>query len=156
MNEQTSTWVTIGGGALMLIALFPGWSSISFAGVSESGDSPFDYFFTGGIAWLLVVAVGVLAVLRMTGKLGGAQNWSMIMALGAIVGALLMVIRILLGGRSELGIDLDRGPGMYIGFVAALVAAAGAVMGYLAGGGELADLKDMDKIKGAVDNDPDT
>ena len=39
---------------------------------------------------------------------------------------------------------------------AAVVAATGAVLGYLAGGGSLADLKDVDKIKGAVDSDPDT
>ena len=156
MNEQTSSWITIGGGALMLIALFPGWSSISIGPITESGDSPFNYFFTGGIAWLLCVAVGVLALLKQLGKLGGAQNWAMIFTAAAGLAALLMLIRIIMGGRSELGISLDRGAGMYIGFVAALVTAAGATMGFLAGGGSLSDLKDVDKLKGAIDDDPDT
>ena len=49
----------------------------------------------------------------------------------------------------EAGFDLDRGPGMYVAFVAAVIALVGAVMNYKATGGDLNDLKDLNKIKGA-------
>ena len=68
-------WLMVGGGAAMLIlGMALDWSS--FGGVS--GDGPFDYFFTGGIAWLLVVAVGVLAFLASPGKLPENQPWPLI------------------------------------------------------------------------------
>lgn len=153
-NFKTSDWLMVGGGVAMLILGFAlPWSSISFAGVSETGDGPFDYFFTGGIAWLLVVAVGVLAFLRAAGKLPESQPWGIIFVGGAGLATLLMLIRVILGGREEIGIELDRGIGMYLALVWAAIALAGAVMGFQAAGGNLKDLTDMDKLKGAFDND---
>lgn len=144
----------VGGGAAMLILGFAlPWSSISFGGVSSTGDGPFNYFITGGIAWLLVVAVGVLALLKALGKLPATQPWGIIFLAMAGIATLLMLIQVILGGRSELGIDLDRGIGMYGGLVWAAVTAAGAFMSFQAGGGELSDLTDMNKLKDAFDGD---
>ena len=168
MNSKTSNGLMVGGGALMLIAFVLGWTKAEAFGVSETGDNPIGhYFFTGGIAWIVVVAVGVLGILRMTGKLSGPQNWGIILAVLSILGALLMVIQVLMGANTPaefeaLGIDdaiaiaITRGPGMYVGLVAAVIAAAGGVMGFTAGGGDLKDLTDIDKLKGAVDDDPNT
>ncbi|MEM1334262.1 MAG: hypothetical protein AAGG08_12475, partial [Actinomycetota bacterium] len=112
-NFKTSDWLMVGGGGAMLILGFVlPWSTVSVGGFSESGDSPFDYFFTGGIAWLLVTAVGVLAFLRAAGKLGDSQPWPLIFILATGLATVLMLLRVILGGRSELGIDLDRGVGM--------------------------------------------
>ncbi len=63
--------------------------------------------------------------------------------------ALLMLLRVILGAGEELGFDLDRGPGMWVAFIAAAVAFAGAVMNYTSSGGKLSDLTDMDKMRGA-------
>ena len=82
-----------------------------------------------------------------------SQPWHLIFLAAAGLAALLMIIRIILGGRSELGIDLDRGFGMYVGAIAAIVAAAGAFLNFQAAGGELSDLTDMDKLKDAFDGD---
>jgi hypothetical protein len=72
-------WLMIGGGAAMLIlGMALDWTSVSVAGFSSSGDGPFDYFFTGGIAWILVVVVGVLAFLKPMGKLPETQPWPLI------------------------------------------------------------------------------
>ena len=140
-------WLMVGGGAAMLIlGMALDWSS--FGGVS--GDGPFDYFFTGGIAWLLVVAVGVLAFLRASGKLPENQPWALIFLGATGLAAILMILRILLGGRDVGGgFEVDRGTGMYLAVVWTGIALAGAVMNFTASGGNLSDLKDMDKIKGS-------
>ena len=47
-----------------------------------------------------------------------------------------------------LGVDVGRGIGMILSTLAVLVAAAGAVMGYTESGGNINDLKDINKLKG--------
>ncbi len=142
---KTSDWLMIGGGAAMLILGFVlDWTSVDTGFGSASGDGPFDYFFTGGIAWLLVVAVGVLALLNALGKLPATQPWPLIFLAGAGLAAILMLLRIILGARFDFA---DRGIGMYGAFVWALVAAAGAYLNFQASGGNLKDLTDVDKLK---------
>ncbi len=132
---------------MLILGFVLPWSTVNIGGFSDSGDNPFNYFFTGGIAWILVSAVGVLALLRALGKLPESQPWPLIFLGASGIAAILMILRILLGGRSELGIDLDRGSGMYVAAIAAIVTAAGAFMNFQASGGELSDLTDMDKLK---------
>jgi hypothetical protein len=150
---KTSDWLMIAAGAVMLIlGMALDWASIDTAFGSASGNGPFDYFFTGGISWLLVVGVGVVALLLALGTIKpNTAPWPLILVLASALAALLMLIRIILGGGEESGIDFDRGPGMYVAFLAAIVSVVGAVMGYRAAGGDLNDLKDFNKIKGAFD-----
>jgi|TARA_R110002110_G_scaffold91535_3_gene238347 hypothetical protein len=49
------------------------WSTVATGFRNAGGDSPFAYFFIGGIAWLLVAAVAVLAFLRVDGTLQQTQ-----------------------------------------------------------------------------------
>lgn len=144
---KTPDWLMIAAGAIMLIfGMVLDWAKVG----SVSGNGPFDYFFTGGIAWLLVVAAGVIAFLLAGGTIKpGGPPWSLILVLGTGLAALLMLIRIIMGGGEESGIDLDRGPGMYVAFIAAILAVVGAVLNYKATGGDLNDLKDFNKMKGA-------
>jgi len=130
------------------------WSTVSAFGVSDSGDGPFDYFITGGIAWLLIVAVGILALLRAAGKLPTTQPWTMIFLAAAALATLLMLLRLILGGRELVaGFEADRGIGMYGAFVWSAVSLAGAFMGFQAGGGELSDLTNMGKLKEGFSSD---
>ena len=55
-----------------------------------------------------------------------------------------MVLRIIMGARFEFA---DRGIGMYGALIWAGIAAAGAFMHFQASGGDLNDLKDINKIK---------
>ena len=81
----------------------------------SSGDGPFDYFFTGGIAWFLVVAVGVLAFLHPPASCRPTQPWPLIFLGATALAAILMILRILLGGRDVGGgFEVDRGTGMYL------------------------------------------
>ena len=117
-------WLMVGGGAAMLILGFMlDWTSVSAGGFSTSGDGPFNYFFTGGIAWLLVVAVGVLAFLRAAGILADNQPWSLIFLGATGLATILMVLRIIMGARFDFA---DRGIGMYGALIWSGIALAGA------------------------------
>lgn len=148
-NFKVSDWLMAGGGLAMLILGFVlPWSTVSFAGVSDSGDGPFDYFLTGGIAWILTVAVGVLALLRALGKLPETQPWPLIFLAAGGVATLLMIIQVILGGRELVaGFDADRGVGMYLALVWAAIVEAGAFMSFQESGGDIKDLTNMDKLK---------
>ena len=150
-NFKVSDWLMAGGGLAMLILGFVlPWSSVSFGGVSDSGDGPFDYFLTGGIAWILVVAVGILALLRALGKLPETQPWPLIFLAAAGVAVLLMIIQVILGGRELVaGFDADRGIGMYLALVWAIIVEVGAFMAFQEAGGDIKDLTSIDKIKGS-------
>jgi peptidoglycan/LPS O-acetylase OafA/YrhL len=138
-------WLMIGGGAAMLLlGLVLDWTSVSIAGFSTSGDGPFNYFFTGGIAWILVVGVGVLALLNQLGKLPSTQPWPLIFLGAGGLAAILMILRILLGARFD---EAERGIGMYGAVIWTGITLAGAFINFTASGGDLNDLKDMNKLK---------
>lgn len=142
---KTPDWLMIGGGLAMLVLGFVlDWTSVDTGFGSASGDGPFDYFFTGGLAWLLVVAVGVLALLHVMGKLPANQPWPLIFLAGTGLAVVLMLLRIILGARFDFA---DRGIGMYGAFLWAAIAAAGAYLNFQASGGNLKDLTDVDKLK---------
>lgn len=155
---KTSDWLKIGGGALMLIAGFLNWVKVSGFGVSSSGGNAFDFFFTGTIPWLLVVAAGVISVLLASGTIKpGKLPWTLILLAATGLAAVLLLLRILFNpieGKDSieaLGGSVGRGIGMYLSFIAAAVALAGSVMGFKESGGDLNDLKDINKIKAAFD-----
>jgi hypothetical protein len=148
---KTSDWLMVGGGAAMLILGFVlDWTTVDTGFGSAGGDSPFSYFFTGGIAWLLVVAVGVLAFLRVNGNLPESQPWPLIFLGATGLATLLMLLRIILGARFDFA---SRGIGMFGALIWAGVALAGAFMNFQASGGDLNDLKDMNKIKASFGGD---
>jgi hypothetical protein len=140
-------WLLVAGGAVMLIfGLALDWAKYDFRGISDSGNNAFDYFFTGGIAWLLVVAAGVIVVLLATGSIAPDPTpWALILLLGTGLATLLMLLRLILGAGDE----LDRAAGMWVAFIAAALALAGAVMKFTGSGGKLSDLTDMDKMRDA-------
>jgi hypothetical protein len=143
---KVSDWLIIGGGLVMLtFGLFLRWAS--FAGFTGLG--PFDYFFTGGLAWLLTVAAGVIAFLVAANVIReNAAPWPVILLGATGLATLLMLIRLIIGGDKS-GVELDRGSGMFVAFIAAAVATAGAAMKFAESGGSLRDLTDPDKLRGA-------
>ena len=142
-------WLMIGGGAAMLIlGLALDWTSVSIGGSSTSGDGPFDYFFTGGIAWILVVARRRARVAQRARQAAARrQPWPLIFLGATGLAAILMILRILLGGRDVDGGRGRPGTGMYGAVVWTGISLAGAVMNFTASGGNFNDLKDMDKLK---------
>jgi hypothetical protein len=144
---KTSDWLMLGGGAAMLVLGFVlPWTSIDLGAFgSDSGDGPFEYFFPGGVAWLLIVAVGALALLNVTGSLPPTQPWPLILLGLSGLGTLLMLLQLVMGPRFEQ--VAERGIGMWLSAVWAIVTTVGAAMSFQADGGRMKDLTDLDKLK---------
>jgi hypothetical protein len=136
-------WLLLAGAAVMLIfGLALHWSTAD----GLSGDNAFNYFFTGGLSWLLVVGAGIIAVLLALDAIKpGTTPWPVLLVLGTGLATILMFIRLLLGGRDDFG----RGPGMWVAFLAAAAACAGAVMNFTQSGGKLSELTDVDRLRDA-------
>jgi hypothetical protein len=131
-------WLIVAGGAAMLIfGLALKWATAG----PLSKNNAFDYFLTGGIAWLLLVAAGVVTFVLAGGLIKpGNIRWTLVLLLATGVAAALMIVRLILGAGDEPGLGtLDRGQGMYIAFLAAAVAFAGAISNYRASDADARD-----------------
>lgn len=150
---KTHDWMMIGGSLGVLIFGLFGWSE-SILGETASA---FDFTLTGTIPWLLIVASGVISLLLALGTINkDSAPWPLILLATFAIGALLIVIRLLIGPRFDTGfgeVTLSRGYGLYISAAAAVVAAAGAFMNFQAAGGELSDLTNMEKLKSSMSGD---
>jgi amino acid transporter len=156
---KTSDWLKVGGGLGFLIFGFFNWISYSVSddtfGSSGSSGNVFDFFFTGTIPWILVIGTAIITVLLVLGTLkSGGLPWPLIMLAATALAVLLLILRVVfnpLEGKDaaeELGVDVGRGIGMWLSTLSAIAALVGAFLGFKESGGDLNDLKDMNKIKG--------
>lgn len=143
---KTNDWLVIGGGLGMLIfGTFLDWWKV---GGFTSGANAFDFFFTGTLPWILLIGAAVVTFLRVQGTIkDGGLPWPMAIALATLLAAVLLLIRFLFNPGAPDGVD--RGVGLILSFLAGLVAAAGGVLSFTAGGGNIRDLADVNKIKDA-------
>ena len=151
---KTSDWLMIGGGIGIFVFGFFKWVTVSGFGFSSSGGNVFDFFWTGTIPWILVIASAVVTFLLVQGTLKEEQApWPLILLAATGLAALLLLIRIIfnpLEGKDLIesaGGDVGRGVGMILSVISGLVAAAGAFLNFQASGGNLKDLTDVDKLK---------
>lgn len=147
---KTSDWLIVAGGIGMFIfGTFFDWIKVSFAGFSASAGNAFDFFFTGTVPWILLIGAAVITVLLVLDVIkAGSLPWSLILLAATVLAALLLLIRVLFNP----GVDgADRAIGMWLSLISGIVAAVGGVLGYQASGGDLKDLTDMNKLKGAFD-----
>ena len=149
-----SDWMKIGGAIGIFVFGFFDWVTIEALGVSTSVGNVFDFFWTGTIPWLLIMAVGTLTVLLALKVLDAKQlPWPLIMLAASALAALLLVIRLVFNPLAEsdtielLGGDVGRAFGMYLAVISGLVVFAGALMAFTESGGDLNDLKDVNKLK---------
>jgi hypothetical protein len=156
---KTSDWLIVGGGAGMFLFGFFNWIKVTGpAGFgSATGGNAFDFFFTGTIPWLLLVAAAVVTVLLVMGKLPTTLPWPLIILAATALSALLLVMRFVfnpIDGKDfieDAGGSVGRAFGMILSVLSGIVAAVGGVMNFRASGGDLNDLKDINKLKGAFD-----
>jgi hypothetical protein len=155
---KTSDWLKIGGAIGFFIFGFFKWVTIEGPGGvgSASGGNVFDFFWTGTLPWILIIATGVVTFLLATGTMKpGTLPWPLIMLIATGLAALLLLIRILFNpiegsdAIEAFGGSVGRGIGMILSAISGFVAFAGAFMGFKESGGDFADLKDMNKLKGA-------
>lgn len=152
---KPSDWLKAGGGLVMLIAYFLTWWSIDGAG-SLGEVSGTEYFFTGTIPWLLLIAVGVLTVLSALDifKLPKTIPAPLVFLAASVLAFLLILVRFFSDGfdsGSAFGVNVDiptsRGAGLFLALLAAIAVVAGSVLGFKESGGNLNDLKDVNKLK---------
>lgn len=153
---KTPDWLVIGGGLAVLIGGFLDWFSVDGGG---SGGNAFDFTLTGLIPWILIVAAAVIAFLRAGGMIkDGGPPWTLIILGLTALGAILLLIRLIIGAdASDFGdlpdgvpdFGLDRAFGLWLTALGGVVAAVGAFLGFQAAGGNVRDLTDMDKMKSA-------
>ena len=153
---KTSDWLKIGGAAVFLIFGFMTWITTTFAGKDVPGakaGNVFDFFWTGTLPWILVIGTAVVTFLMVNGTMKGSLPWPLIMLLATGFAALLLLIRVIfnpLDGKDIVeaaGFEVGRGIGMIGSVIGGCVAFAGALKGYTESGGNLSDLKDMNKMK---------
>ena len=65
----------------------------------------------------------------------------------ASAAAVILLGTMMLLGPDESGVDLGRGLGLYVAFAASIVTLVGAFQEFIAGGGNVKDLTDVDKIR---------
>ena len=155
---KPSDWLKAGGGLVMLIAYFltwweytvPGFQGIGGGSLSYSGS---EYFFTGTLPWLLLLAIGVFTVLAVLDifKLPASVPSGLVFLGASVLSLLLLLIRFagngIDGAPDSADSGFSRGAGLYLALLAAIAVVAGSVIGFKEGGGSLNDLKDMNKLK---------
>ena len=149
---KPSDWLKAGGGLVMLIAYFLTWWELDYPGV-DSGVSGSEYFFTGTVPWILLVVIGVLTVLAVMDvfKLPATIPAPLVFLAASALSLLLLIVRFFSDGvDSVAGFDVPtkRGAGLYLALLAGIAVFVGCLLGFKESGGNLNDLKDMNKIKG--------
>ena len=154
---KTSDWLKIGGAVVFLIFGFMSWITTSIDGTDVPGSDTgnvFDFFWTGTLPWILVLGTAVITFLLVNGTLkAGGLPWPLIMLGATGLAALLLLIRVIFNPlenkdlAESLGFEIGRGIGMIGSAVGGCLAFAGALKGFTESGGNLSDLKDMNKMK---------
>lgn len=141
--------VFTGGSILFLIASFLTWFSLDERyglGASNVGYNGFDTGFLWCTLWVVVfIGLSVILVLPAFGVDAPKIPPIAFLAAGAL-GALLVILKLLIGD-SYFGADFSRSIGIYIAAIAAIIVAFGGFLKFQESGGNLNDLKDMNKLK---------
>jgi hypothetical protein len=116
---------------VLFVASFLPWFKIDFLGGSVSGNGWDVGFFWGGIPAL--IALAMLAHIALSNF---AENvnlpdlpWPRVHMIAGIVAGAIVVLKLLLG-HSELGVDFDRGYGLFLAALGGIGLAAGGFLLY--------------------------
>lgn len=144
-----------GAAIVFLIASFLPWYSLEYGGfegigaVSDSANAWGDIGFLWGSLWALLLLGGaVLLILPAFGVAVPKLPAVAYLAVAALA-TLFTILKLLIGedDAPELGITIDASFGLYLAIIAAAVATFGAFTMFKESGGDLNDLKDMNKMK---------
>ncbi len=132
-NVGTNDLVVMGAGALMVINSFLPWYGVSIKGFGGATTSGWNSGFGAWFSILLVIAVGVVAAVRVFGGRsmpavnGGSVSWTFITAAVSVLAAIIILLR-WVTYPSAAGVDAGARFGTYVGLILAVVQ---AVFGYL-------------------------
>ena len=133
--------VVAGSGIVLLVSIFLTWFSYDPGFGIHYKESGTDYFFTGTFPAILgLVLIGYIFATKMSDnvKLPELPVEYPLAVLGvAGLAAILVILRLLIGGDDHGTDALNRSYGLYIGTIAAIGLAAGAFLKFKEEGGEL-------------------
>jgi hypothetical protein len=150
---RTADWLVVVGGAVMFVTGFLDWFD-----AGPVSPNAFDFTFTGLVPWLLLTAAALITFLAAGGVLGsGVDTWGTIVLGLTAVGAVLVLVRLVIGADLSDVVDLagspdsslDRAGALWLAAIGACIAAAGGVMSYRSTGGRLGDLTDLERMRNA-------
>ena len=142
---KPSDWMKAGGGLVFFIGYLMKWWGYTYRGLGTVGLNGSHYFFTGTVPMLLLLAVAVVTVLRTAvGTKLPSLPWPLVILGATALSGLLVIIRFFSDGANGV---LDRKIGLFLALIGAIAALVGAVLGFKESGGDLSDLKDINKIK---------
>lgn len=141
---KPSTWLAAGAAVAMIIGGYLlDWVRVSFLGENISGANASDWT-RGWLSSVLVIAVGVVAVLRALGKMPEVKvpvTLAMVAA-GALASLLMLSLLVF-----EDLFGASWGFGYWLSLLAAFASTGGAVMEHTAAGGNVKDVIDPAKWK---------
>ena len=139
---KPSDWLVGGGTLVFLIAMFLPWFEAEVEGFGGDVGSAngWDYAFFGMLPLLLLIAVTVVLVVpkfadgvRIPDPIGPLPKLQAAL-IGAAVAAVIVLLRLILGFEEDVpegfGVEVNRGLGLFLAFIAAAAATAGAFMKY--------------------------
>jgi len=142
---KTSDWLIGGGTIVFLIAMFLPWYKAEVKGFEGIGGGStshngWSYFLQGTLPLILLLAVAVVLYLKKfqpnvsLPDAAGPVSWSQAYLIACGVAAFLVLTRLLItdkfgtGGFVDSAVDFSRGLGLFLAFLAALAATAGAYL----------------------------
>lgn len=140
---KPSDWLIGGGTLVFLIAMFLPWFNAEvegFSGADLGSANGWDYAFFGIVPLLLLIAVTVALVVpkfadgvRLPETIGPLPKLQAAL-IAAAAAAAIVLLRLILGFEEDVpsgfGIEVNRGLGLFLAFIAAAAATAGAFMKY--------------------------
>lgn len=139
-------------GVVLIINLFLPWFSVDVGIASASGNA-FD-FTLGWIGSLLAIGGAVVLGLKAFGTRevsAGSLKPEQIALLLAGIGAVLILIKLIIGEDIGGGFNADRSIGIFLGFIAAAAVTFGAFMTMKEQGIDMPDVDDFKSFGGGGD-----
>lgn len=142
-------------GLVLIVSIFLPWYTLTIPGFGSGSSGPFESVLSTFGILLLLGAMGVIAA-----KIFASADFSVgpfkpeqIALMLAGVGAVLVLIKLIFG-HSESGIGLDRGFGLFIGFLAAAGLTAGSFFMMQEAGIDMPDMDDFKSFGGESEPPP--
>lgn len=131
-------WLKAAGGVLFFVAgLLVWWELTSGAGVVVTTNA-FDFNVTGIVPYVIFVGIAILTIIVRTGslRLPGVFVHPELTLVAAVLGTVLVAIRFFVDGwnsaaLTDSDVNIERGIGLYLSAVAALLVLAGCILSYL-------------------------
>ena len=144
-----------GAGIVFLIASFLPWYSLEYGGfsgvgaVSNSVNAWGDIGFLWGSLWALLLLGGAVVLILPAFGVKAPNVPAVAFLVVAALATIFTLLKLLIGedDAPELGITIDASFGLFLAIIAAAAATFGGFLLFKESGGDLSDLKDVNKMK---------